>query len=56
MKSIPFQQLHFNVDLLFNKNYIMVNCEYAIAIKIDIVIELELLSLRKLIKTDEKFY
>ena len=56
MKSIPFQQLHFNVDLLFNKNYIVINYECAIAIRIDIVIELELLSLRKLIKTDEKFY
>jgi len=56
MKSIPFQQAHFNVDFVLNKNYILINCECAIAIKIDIVIELELLSLRKLIKTDEKFY
>jgi hypothetical protein len=32
------------------------NYQYSNAKKIDIVIELELLSLRKLIKTDEKFY
>jgi len=56
MKSIPFEQFHFNVDVLFNIIFILINCEYIIAIKIDIVIKLELLSLRKLIKTDEKFY